>query len=370
MITIRVFLPCVSRRDEIYSELLGSWFDVFPFTLMDLCGLVKATYSKHVFENEPSRKLMETAVADHNQAQAIFRSQLTLSSSTEKDYLGGITNNDTSIKGMLQRYYRETLGEQSLSYNGCNWEDLEQGAEISATSSYKDASMSQLLFDFKDCMLYESCLFRTAKKVSSRVEKPNGIMDHLENLSHEAEVHCEGLNVELLAFQKQSLKWAIERERTPGGIQSYFWAKVPVRVGASNKKSNTKHLYYNPILHRFRDTKPAVVRGGFIAEEMGLGKTVVSLALILKNPAPKFPVSGCPISSLSLKDAPNTHSSEDGIFQSTWDRLLYGKTSSVFPKRGSILTRGTLVICPVSLVGQWIEGMFNLVCLLCVCFIS
>lgn len=79
-----------------------------------------------------------------------------------------------------------------------------------------------------------------------------------------------------------------------------------------------------------------------------LGKTVISLALILENCAPPSPVSGSQISSL-----PQTPSSEDGIV--TWDKDLYARTAADDPKRGSIISRATLVICPVSLVGQWIE---------------
>ena len=68
----------------------------------------------------------------------------------------------------------------------------------------------------------------------------------------------------LLAFQKQSLKWALERERVPEGIQSYFWSKIPLN-------SSKRDLYYCPILDRFRDDKPKVVRGGIIAEEQDPG---------------------------------------------------------------------------------------------------
>lgn len=81
-------------------------------------------------------------------------------------------------------------------------------------------------------------------------------------------------------------------------------------------------------------------------------QTIISLALILKHPAPVQPASGSEITCLS-----NTQS---GLRTKTpnWDKDLYDQTSSDNPLRGSILSRGTLVICPVSLVGQWIEGKF------------
>ena len=83
----------------------------------------------------------------------------------------------------------------------------------------------------------------------------------------------------------------------------------------------------------------------------GLGKTISSLSIIIVNPAPPTPESGSDISELdNLADDPT---------KTTWDRNLYAETSTERPKRGSILSRGTLVICPVSLVGQWVEEAKN-----------
>lgn len=39
----------------------------------------------------------------------------------------------------------------------------------------------------------------------------------------------------------------------------------------------------------------------------------------------------------------------------TWDKDLYARNSTGNPKIGSVISRGTLVVCKVSLVGQWIE---------------
>jgi hypothetical protein len=70
---------------------------------------------------------------------------------------------------------------------------------------------------------------------------------------------------------------------------------------------------------------------------MGLGKTVISLALILKNSAPSLPASGSPIAALD--GSSDSDSSDQG-----WDKDLYKLTSLSNRKRGSILSRGTLVI--------------------------
>jgi len=73
-----------------------------------------------------------------------------------------------------------------------------------------------------------------------------------------------------------------------------LWVKV---LGAD--------LYFSPILDQFdpvydklmkRDTPLPMRRGGFIAEESGMGETVISLAVMITNTAPPLPKSGSLIS--------------------------------------------------------------------------
>jgi SNF2 family DNA or RNA helicase len=86
-----------------------------------------------------------------------------------------------------------------------------------------------------------------------------------------------------------------------------------------------------------------------------MGKTVISLALILSNPAPTLPASGAKTTDLAKvpkaangqafwKPSASSIEQEDNEVPSTQN-----------PKRGRYLSRGTLVVCNVSLVGQWIE---------------
>jgi hypothetical protein len=70
---------------------------------------------------------------------------------------------------------------------------------------------------------------------------------------------------------------------------------------------------------------------------------VISLALILQNPAPALPETGSDISSLATVVTNGASASEAG-----WDKELYGRTSGSHPKRGSILSRGTLVVVSYS----------------------
>ena len=103
-----------------------------------------------------------------------------------------------------------------------------------------------------------------------------------------------------------------------------FWGKLP-----DDPTSELQDLYFNPMIQQFRRGPPGVVRGGIIAEETGLGKTLISLALILKHPAPELPASGSLTSEFDIEGVPSK---------------LDKPTLMGNDKTGSILSRGTLVI--------------------------
>jgi SNF2 family DNA or RNA helicase len=79
-----------------------------------------------------------------------------------------------------------------------------------------------------------------------------------------------------------------------------------------------------------------------------MGKTIISLALVLENPAPPLPESG----SIVPDAFPSHHEAGLGWDPDMKASLLSSGSNS---KRARILSRGTLVICHVSLVGQWCE---------------
>lgn len=101
------------------------------------------------------------------------------------------------------------------------------------------------------------------------------------------------LNVQMRLYQKRSLQFCLDVEREKDKI----WIKL---------KNN---LYYSPYVMHFSKWGHEP-RGGFLCDEMGLGKTIVSLGLIVSNP----PRDNSP------------------------------------PLHGD-----TLVVCPVSLVSQWVN---------------
>ncbi|CAJ1949444.1 unnamed protein product [Cylindrotheca closterium] len=333
--TIKIRLDYVSGKSEYNQMVLGCWSKVFPLKVSHISGTLKAAEPPasrwSLASSTPDD--IESLFAKHNDEADKIRSSLALTSSTGNPDVGGFTDADFSFRGMLEKYNRETFIDQHIG-RSLDWD------KISDHKNGSDPRDLTFVLSYRDRAFAESYLIRSARMTHQNDRSTESVLLNLENLGHTPELTCEGLAVEMLEFQKQSLKWAMERETTPGGIQSYFWAKVPIEGST---------LYFNPILQSISSIKPREVRGGIIAEEMGLGKTIISLALILKHPAPELPASGSNVSCLANIPAIL------GSNTPNWNKGLNDQTSTDNPLRGSILSRGTLVICPVSLVGQWIE---------------
>ncbi len=182
---------------------------------------------------------------------------------------------------MLRRYASEIIPE-TLAYTGhrettmVSW--FARAVGVAAYHRTIHNSFDGLNFVFRpptfetfvrndDIPLASENLAQECNKLVRETKSINAILVHLENLGHDEAPFVEGLNVELLPFQ--TLQWALEREKSPGGLQSFLWAKLTfVEV------EKCPNLYYSPLLEYITTRKPKLVRGGIIAEEMGLGKTV------------------------------------------------------------------------------------------------
>ena len=376
--------PRLHQFQKYVPGILGLWFGIFPLQVSELSGLLNPSsaediineidlkYGSHWSRRNVTipikpytvnirqdgilpgvRKSLESRLASLRNGKDENESRLTLASSNVSSFNGGVSTSRSSsdpFRDSLVRYFSEQF---FLDIHRLGWwpSDLVANSFGVITRSKKCSNMLDPVLGFESVITAEIC-YRKDIEARGCVRLPVSIkqtMIQLENLGHEKEDCVEGLTIELLEFQRQSLKWALEREQIPGGIQSYHWLKLPNRG-----EEYQDDIYFNPLLKVFRADKPAVIRGGFIAEQMGLGKTVISLALILKNPAPEFPLSGSPISALTQKAPSGVSSNIAASDNIGWENSLYEKTSITNKEKGSTICRGTLVICPVSLVGQWI----------------
>ncbi|EDQ90124.1 uncharacterized protein MONBRDRAFT_24613 [Monosiga brevicollis MX1] len=182
----------------------------------------------------------------------------------------------------------------------------------------------------------------------------------------------------LRPYQKQALWWLVSREQLSASARDTgrerqlhpLWQEMRFASGDAFfwKQAGGRVSVYFP--HASQQA-----RGGILADAMGLGKTVQSLALVATQPAPPSfiashhdsaasnassaePLLGAPTQrardSLSLDeflDARPTRRSSDGSeAASAVGNALASSNTSGIP--GS---KATLIVCPVSLLSQWEE---------------
>ncbi|CAN0213082.1 unnamed protein product, partial [Hapterophycus canaliculatus] len=80
---------------------------------------------------------------------------------------------------------------------------------------------------------------------------------------------------------------------------------------------------------------------------MGLGKTAATLCLHLIHPA-KTPAPGVPLDPKEWGPIMGAQATKLSLLPGSYDQL-----GTEAP--GKLVSKGTLVVCKVSLVGQWVE---------------
>ncbi|CAM9694406.1 unnamed protein product [Ascophyllum nodosum] len=205
-----------------------------------------------------------------------------------------------------------------------------------------DVSLSGLVKSMRD----EDC---NRKVNGTNLFNPSRLVRELENLQHRAlakQPDC--LTVQLYEHQRQATQWMYDQETLEGGTMRHLWAELPPHRHApenGERKFEFRRCWFSPILNQFTIKNPfrANIKGGILCDEMGLGKTAATLALHLFNPA-KTPTQGVPLNER-----------EWGPISGTQTRLVECRASGKMALPGRVVSKGTLVVCAVSLVGQWVE---------------
>jgi len=145
-----------------------------------------------------------------------------------------------------------------------------------------------------------------------------GIMKAQEHCGYPPAVQPHGLALQLKEYQLQTLQWMTDMESLEHGVNALFWEQRAFAPGQGA-------FYYAPRLGELRLEAPPVRRGGILSEEMGLGKTVEIIALILAQRA-----------AARARGAP-TPAERDA-------RAARGEFEG-----------GTLIVVPSHLVSQWVQ---------------
>jgi hypothetical protein len=190
------------------------------------------------------------------------------------DLRGGIFREGNDVRSMLIRYFCEAIIDaaqregfvdrkgRDLAHKGYNVQGIvhRRLPDDVDPHALAGASSIQLFLSHTETLLLPF-VTNALRKVPLGLKSLGGVMDHLVNRGHKSAPFVEGLTVELLPFQLQSLQWALDRESVEGGIQSYFNAKIP-------RSDDEGDWFYNPITGKLSTAKPKLVRGGIIAEQM------------------------------------------------------------------------------------------------------
>ena len=153
-----------------------------------------------------------------------------------------------------------------------------------------------------------------------------------------------GLNVQLHPYQRQSLRWMLDEEQHDVGFYRHFFAE--------GRFADDSPFWFSAMLDRLIvDGELPRAHGGFLCEEMGLGKTIISLALIRCN----------------RPGRDRSYSSKRALRVSHREQVTKTRVDNSDPENPRLVeyteehkhykTKATLIVAPCSLVGQWEKEM-------------
>ena len=126
---------------------------------------------------------------------------------------------------------------------------------------------------------------------------------------------------ELRPEQLRSLSWMLERENNPGTF-----------VEEEVEEAVLEELQWRA---EVRATRAKVVRGGILGDNVGYGKTVITIGLLCAQRE----INGEGRSEKSMKDTKKNNNDKSNI--------------AVCPTSGRVMLDATLVVVPAHLVNQW-----------------
>lgn len=136
--------------------------------------------------------------------------------------------------------------------------------------------------DGRNCRTFAS----TVEHLYKRLEAAHAVDDCLDRYQDD-QIQHENLKVKLKPYQVKTIKWMLSREQQKHHTSGF----VEITKCAIGPLDGPVKFFYNPKL-TILTTDPSISQclalptGGILAEEMGMGKTIEILNLILLNPRP------------------------------------------------------------------------------------
>ncbi len=132
-------------------------------------------------------------------------------------------------------------------------------------------------------------------------------------------------DISLMRYQMQGVCWLVKREKDPAPAPFYKLVK-----------ENGQAMYLCEITQSSQTGPPAPIRGSILADEMGLGKSIQTIALILLAPPAGVVYDGATAESSEVLARPP-------------------------PSASPTTRRCTLIVCPVSVLGNWMDQVSTFV---------
>ncbi|KAK4762643.1 hypothetical protein SAY86_008411 [Trapa natans] len=176
-----------------------------------------------------------------------------------------------------------------------------------------------------------------------------GASPELEEMEPPCTLQCE-----LRPYQKQALHWMVQLEK--GHCMDEAATTLhPCWEAYNLADKRSLVIYLNAFTGDATTEFPSTLemaRGGILADSMGLGKTIMTLALLLTHSGR----GGLPGSESTYKLASESTNVSNALEQSTCQSKemtkFLGNNQSVV-RKNLLVNGGSLIVCPLTLIGQW-----------------